>query len=169
VSSLTFLVGSPVDVFPGALAQAVGAVMRQQFPSVAYDGHDPYQSEPVEAIGWRQLQERVMRTLDGAPQLTTIDAYQAVYVPVAKDGVEHLAVGNLADPLQVGSLPALLEELRLFAAGASLPTDDLELMQLGLRYLEKDFDKDLDVQTYIQLLLSAKQAVVRNEPLWIVI
>lgn len=169
MSSLTFVVGSAVDVFSGELAQAVDATLRAQFPSIRHDGRDAYQSEPVEAIGWRQLQERVMRTLERAPQLTTIDAYQAVYVPVANDGVAHLPIANVADPLQVGSLPALLEELRRFAAGASLPTDDLELMQLGLRYLEVDFDKDLDVQTYIQLLLSAKQAAVRNESLWVVL
>jgi hypothetical protein len=66
-------------------------------------------------------------------------------------------------------LQALLEELRRFSEGAALPTDDLALMQLGLRYLEEDFDKDLDVQTYIQLFLSAKQAMARNESLWIVL
>lgn len=143
--------------------------MRRQFPSVKHDGDQPYESEPVEAIGWRQLQQRVMRTLDSAPQLTTIDAYQAVYVPVAHAQVEHVPVANLADPLQIGSLPALLDELRRFAAGAALPTDDVELMQLAAHYLETDFDKDFDVQTYVQLFLSAKQAVVRNEPLWVVV
>ena len=167
--SLTFVVGSATDVFAGDLAQAIDAELRKQFPSVERDGDEPYESEPVDAMGWRQLQQRVLRTLDAAPQLTTVDAYQAVYVPVAHGQVEHVPVANLADPLQIGSLPALLEELRRFAAGASLPTDDVELMQLAAQYLEGDFDADLDVQTYVQLFLSAKQAAVRKQSLWVVV
>ena len=110
-----------------------------------------------------------MRTLHGAPQLTTIDAYQAVYVPVAHDAIEHAPIANLADPLQIGSLPHLIDELRRFSAATSLPTDDVELMQLAAHYLENDFDSDLDVQTYVQLFLTAKQAMARNEPLWVVV
>ena len=64
----------------------------------------------------------------------------------------------------------MLEELRRFAAAASLPTDDVELMQLALRYFESDdFDADLDVQTYVQLMLSAKQASARGQALWVVV
>lgn len=167
--SLTFVVGAATDVFAGDLANAIDAELRKQFPSVARDGNEPYESEPVHATGWRQLQQRVMRTLDVAPQLTTVDAYQAVFVPVAHAQVEHVPIANLADPLQIGSLPALIEELRSFAAGASLPTDDVELMQLAAQYLEGDFDADLDVQTYVQLFLSAKQASARNQALWVVV
>ena len=167
--SLTFVVGSAADVFPGDLAGAIDAVLRRQFPSIVPDGDEPYQSEPVDARGWRLLQQRVLRTMDVAPQLTSVDAYQAVYVPPASEHVDHLPVPNVADPLQVGSLPALLTELRAFAAKASLPTDDVELMQLAAHYLETDFDADLDVQTYVQLLLSAKPAIARNQALWVVV
>jgi hypothetical protein len=167
--SLTFVVGSAADVFAGELAHAIDAELRKQFPSVEHDGDGPYESEPVEAQGWRLLQQRVMRTLDSAPQLTTVDAYQAVYVPVAHEHVEHVPVANLADPLQIGSLPALVDELRRFAASAALPTDDVELMQLAAHYLEVDIDADLDVQTYVQLLLSAKQAIARKQALWVVV
>jgi hypothetical protein len=167
--SLTFVVGSAADVFAGELARAIDAELRRRFPSVVHDGDQPYESEPVDAMGWRQLQERVLRTLDLAPQLTGVDAYQAVYVPGAPAAVAHVPVANLADPLQIGSLAALLEELRRFAAAASLPTDDVELMQLAAHYLEDDFDADLDVQTYVQLMLSAKQAAARNEALWVVV
>ncbi|HEY0158182.1 MAG TPA: hypothetical protein VGF28_12940 [Thermoanaerobaculia bacterium] len=166
---LTFVVGSAADVFAGELARAVGEELRRRFPSVVDDGDERYESEPVPATGWRALQTRVLRTLDVAPQLTSIDAYQAVYVPGAHAGVDHLPVANLADPLQVGSLPALLEELRRFASTAALPTDDVELMQLGAHYLEGDEDADLDVQTYVQLMLTAKQAAARNQPLWVVV
>ena len=167
--SLTFVVGAATDVFAGDLAQAIEAELRKQFPSLERDGEERYESEPVHASGWRQLQQRVLRTLDAAPQLTAVDAYQAVYVPVAHAGVEHVPVAHLADPLQIGSLPALIDELRRFAAGASLPTDDVELMQLAAHYLAGDADADLDVQTYAQLFLSAKQAAARNQALWVVV
>ena len=168
--SLTFIVGTAADVFAGDLASAIDAELRKQFPVEARDGEEPYHSEPVDATGWRQLQQRVLRSLDVAPQLTTVDAYQAVYVPAAHPTGEHLPIANLADPLQVGSLPALIEELQRFASTASLPTDDLELMKLGAYYLEADDpDADLDVQTYVQLMLSAKQAAARKQALWVVV
>jgi hypothetical protein len=165
---LTFLVGSAGDVFSGELARAIEAEVRRRFPSVRVDDPHRYESEPVDVRGWRALQKRVLETLDVAPQLTGIDAYQAVYVPGAGAGVEHLPIANVADPLQVGSLEALLEELRRFAAKAALPTDDVELMQLAAQYLESDVDADLDVQTYVQLLLSAKQAAAHGQALWVV-
>ena len=167
--SLTFVAGSAADVFPGELAGAIDAALRKHFPALASDGDEAYHSEPVDASGWRLLQQRVLRTMDLAPQIAGVDAYQAVYIPPASDHVDHLPVANLADPLQVGSLPALIAELRTFAEKNALPTDDVELMQLAAHYLETDVDKDLDVQTYVQLLLSAKQAIARNQPLWIVI
>lgn len=166
--SLTFVVGSAADVFGSDLARAIDAELRERFPT--RQGGEAYRSEPVEASGWRALQTRVLRLLDLAPQITGVDAYQAVYVPSSEGGVEHLPIANLADPLQVGSLPALFEELHRFAANALLPTDDVELMKLAVYYLEHDDpDADLDVQTYVQLLLSARQAVARSEPLWIVV
>jgi hypothetical protein len=88
---------------------------------------------------------------------------------VAIEQVEHVPIANAADPLQVGSLAKLIEELRRFASAASLPIDDVELMQLSAQYLEQDDpDADLDVQTYIQLMLSAKQAAARQQALWVV-
>jgi len=168
--SLTFVVGNASDVFAGDLALAIDSELSRRFPATAKRTDEPYQSEPVEATGWRQLQQRVLQSLDLSPQLATVDAYQAVYLPSAHQNVEHLPIGNLADPLQVGSLPVLLEELGRFAAAASLPTDDVELMQLAVRYLESDdIDADLDVQTYVQLMLSARQAMTRGQALWIVV
>ncbi|MEO8382764.1 MAG: hypothetical protein ABI779_24110 [Acidobacteriota bacterium] len=166
--SLTFVVGKAADVFGADLARAIDAALRQRYAMGR--GGEAYRSEPVAASGWRALQARVLRTLDDVPQLTGIDAYQAVYVPGEESGVQHLPIANLADPLQVGSLPALFAELHRFAASASLPTDDVELMKLAVYYLEHDDpDADLDVQTYVQLLLSARQAIARGEPLWIVV
>ncbi len=155
-------------MFSGDLARAVDGALHDRF---AFDGaaEEKYESEPVEASGWRELQRRVHQTLDVAPHLTTVDAYQAVYIPAGIDHVEHVPIANVADPLQVASLPALVDELKRFAASASLPTDDLELMKLGAHYLEaEDINADLDVQTYVQLMLSAKQAIARRQALWIV-
>lgn len=84
---LTFVAGSAADVFADDLARAIDAELRRRFPSVALDGVERYESEPVDATGWRALQKRVLQTLDVAPQLTTVDAYQAVYIPGAHDGV----------------------------------------------------------------------------------
>ena len=167
--SLTFIVGSAADVFPQDLARAVDDELHRRFPALESDADEKYESDPVDASGWRMLQQRVLRTLDVAPQLTTVDAYQAVYIPGAGSSVEHVPIANAADPLQVGSLAQLIEELRRFAKAASLPIDDVELMQLAAQYLEHDDpDADLDVQTYIQLMLSAKQAAARKQALWVV-
>jgi hypothetical protein len=107
--------------------------------------------------------------LISAPHLGGLDAYQSVYLPLQFEDVDHVAIASVADPLEVGSLDVLLDELRLFASRASLPTDDVELMQLAAKYLEDDelFDADLDIQTYVQLLLTAKQASAHGFPLWL--
>ena len=159
--TLTFVAGTAVDVFGAALGRAIDAVVATP------GGIEPYRSDPVDAAGWRALQSAVMRAMDDAPQITTVDAYQAVYVPGAS-GVSHVAVANLADPLQVGSLDALLEELRRFAAVASLPVDDVELMRLAAQLLEGD-EVNLELETYVQLMLTAKQAFARRQALWVVV
>jgi hypothetical protein len=167
--SLTFVVGAAADVFAEDLARAIEAELsRFGMPNARAD--EPYHSEPVDASGWRALQRRVHQALDVAPHLTAVDAYQAVYLPSRIEHVEHVPIANLADPVQVASLPELLDELQRFAASASLPTDDVELMQLAAHYLEsEDIDADLDVQTYVQLMLSAKQASARGQALWVVV
>ncbi|HEX9327307.1 MAG TPA: hypothetical protein VF915_12365 [Reyranella sp.] len=160
---LTFVVGSAADVFGPALAQAVESVLRRRFPALSLGTGEPYRSEPIEFAGWQQLSKRAQR-------LAAVDPYQAVFVAADVGAVETLAIPNAADPLQVASLERLLDELRRFAAAASLPTDDVELMQLAAKYLEDDalFHADLDVQTYVQLMLSAKQASATRRPLWVV-
>jgi hypothetical protein len=166
---LTFVVGSASAVFGPALAGAVAGVLRARFPAMPGGDADAYRSEPVEFAGWRELTGRVVSALGEARQLTGVEPYQAVFLREAT-GIETLAIPDAADPLQVASLDGLLDELRRFAAIMDLPTDDVELMELAARYLEEDLllDADLDVQTYVQLMLSAKQAAARGEPLWVV-
>jgi hypothetical protein len=167
--ALVFVAGNAADVFAPDLAKAIEAGLRNRFPALAAFRSEPYRSEPVEGIGWPQLQTRVMRTIEAAPHLSGLDAYQSVYLPLRFEIVEHIIIPTVADPLEAGSLDALLDELRLFAAKASLPTDDVELMQLAAKYLEDDalFDTDLDIQTYVQLFLTAKQAAAHRVGLWI--
>jgi hypothetical protein len=159
--SLTFVVGRAGDVFGPALADAVDAALRGRFPSLSLRDGDPYRSEPVEFAGWRDLARR-------APLL--VEPYQAVFVPTELPAVETVAIPNAADPLQVASLSRLLAGLQAFAEDAALPTDDVELMTLAAKYLEDDLliSDDLDVQTYVQLMLSAKQAAATGRALWVV-
>ena len=166
---LAFVAGAAADVFTPDLAEAVDGVLRARGGAV--EAGEIYRSDPVDARGWSRLQARVARTLDAAPQLTTMDAYQSVYLPNGGSAVERVPIENVADPLEIGSLDALLAELRAFAAKAALPTDDVELMQLAAHYLENDalVEQDLDVQTYIQLMLAAKQSAAHGVPLWIAI
>jgi hypothetical protein len=169
--SLTFVVGNAADVFPPDFAREVEGELRKRF-ELGSSSEDAYRSDDLEAVGWPALQQRAVNALGvgGASQIAAVDAYQAVYLPGASGPVEHIAVANAADPLQVGSVAKLVEELNALAAKTKLPTDDIELMDLAAHYLEDDakFDQDLDVQTYIQLMLSAKQAVARKQPLWVV-
>ncbi len=169
---LTFVAGTAADVFSGDLAEAVKGELHNRYGFTSAEVEEPYRSEPVNAAGWRDLQtlSRSMLGEGAAPHLTGVDAYQAVYVPVSLGKVEQIPIANAADPLQVGSLTALIDHLTQFAARTNLPTDDVQLMELAAHYLEDDtaFDKELDVQVFVQLMLSAKQAVARKQALWVV-
>ena len=160
---LTFVAGSAQDVLGPDLARAVEEALRKRFPVANGEGEEAYRSDEVDVRGWVALQTRV-------PQIAGIDAYQAVFVAAPLRGIEEVTVPNVADPFHVASLPALLDALQQFATRAKLPVDEVELMQLAARYLEDDdlFEADLDVQTYVQLMLSARQAMARGQALWIV-
>jgi hypothetical protein len=166
--ALVFVAGNAAGVFGPELAAAIDAALRARFPSLRVVAAEGYRSDPVDAGGWSQLQARAMRLI-AAPHLGGLDAYQSVYLPLRFARVEHIAIPTVADPLEVGSLDVLLDELRLFASRASLPTDEVELMQLAAKYLEDDdlFDADLDVQTYVQLMLTAKQAAAHGVAVWL--
>jgi hypothetical protein len=165
--SLTFVVGTAADAFRGDLASSVADAIRTRYAFEPAAAGDPYESEPVHASGWRELQNLMVSML-GESRLSEVEAYQAVFIPGKANGVDHVALPAVADPLQVGSLETLVDELTRFASHAQLPTDDLELMQLAADYLESAVDTELDFQTYIQLMLSARQAIARKQALWIV-
>lgn len=165
---LTFVVGTASDAFQGDLASAVESELLSRYSFVPEPGEERYESEPVQASGWRELQNLMTSMVDGRSRLAEVEAYQAVFIPAAVEAVDYVTLPAVADPLQVVSLQALVDELTRFATKAQLPTDDLELMQLGADYLEEGPDHDLDFQTYVQLMLSARQAIARKQALWIV-
>ena len=167
---LTFVVGTASDAFRGELAATVERELLARYSFRPASTGERYESEPVNAAGWRELQNLMSSMLGAgsAPQLTKVDAYQAVYIPAPIKSVDHLQVPGVADPLQVASLPGLVEELTKFASHAGLPTDDMELMSLAADYLEAGADRELDFQTYVQLMLSARQAMARKQALWVV-
>ena len=167
---LTFMVGTPSDAFPDGIAETIGSELRSRYDFDPAHVDEPYESEPVNVAGWRELQSLVSSMLGegAAPHITGVDAYQAVYIPANVKRVDHVDVPGVADPLQVASLDGLVEELTRFADHAQLPTDDLELMGLAAEYLEAGNDHELDFQTYVQLMLSARQAIARKQALWIV-
>lgn len=160
--SLSFVAGSARDVFPADLAGVVEAELRKRFPMPPPDEDAVYRSDAVDGRGWAVLQERI-------PELAPIDPYQAVFIPAPIDCVTEVALPNVADPLHVCSLDALMTALSAYAKRESLPVDDVELMQLAANYLEsEEEDADLDVQLYVQLMQTSKQASVHQQPLWIV-
>jgi hypothetical protein len=165
---LSFVVGDARAALGESFGEAVDAALRGRFPELPPAEGEVYVSDELEVAGWRALQARVAGVMQ-APQITAIDIYLAVYIPSGHDEIVEVAVANAADPLQVGAVGALLAELRDFSSRASLPSDDVELMGLAAHYLEDDalFDADLDIQTYLQLFLSAKQAAAAGQPLWI--
>jgi hypothetical protein len=164
---IVFLVGDAADVFEPQFASSVAAELRARYPAAAAGG-EAYRSDEIEAQAWRELQQRTGAL---APQVSRMEAYQAVWAPGGPSPIAAVPIANAGDPLHVGSLEKLVEELSVFASANSLPTDDIELMQLAAKYLEDDalFDRDLDIQLYVQLMLSARQASARRQPLWIVL
>src|SRR5204863_1931707 len=123
------------------LGRAVEGALRQRFSLKDGKVDEPYRSDEVDVRGWVALQTRV-------PQIANIDAYQAVFIDAPLKGIEEIFLPNVADPFHVAGLQALIDGLSSFAAVSSLPTDDVELMQLAAKYLEDDelIDADLDIQ-----------------------
>ena len=167
---IVFIAGRASEAYPAEFAELVNDAVRARFPDLDGEAPEAYRSDEIDPQGWIALQQRAKRALgETAPHLTSVEPYQAAYVPQQLESVQHVTIPNAADPLQIGSIPRLIDELTRLAEKESLPTDDVELMNLAAEYLEdEDPDRDLDIQTFIQLLLSAKQAGARRQALWIV-
>jgi hypothetical protein len=131
----------------------------------------PHYSEQVAWSGWGELQNRATSVLGGeqVPHLLAVDAWQGVFLPIVITPTE-IKMGNHPSPLRCASLPMLIKELERFAEALSLPTEEEGLLQPAEKYLDDNdlVDTDMDIQTYIQLMLSAKVADLNKQPLWIV-
>lgn len=172
---LAFTVGTTSNAFMQLFAAQVQQEIEKQFqysvPESTSFGDEGYKSDELGWSGWRKLQERAVAVLgaENVPHLLAIAAWQGVYLPVPINPVEILIAGN-GIPLQCGSLPALLEELEKLAEVQGFPIDQEGLEELWEKYAEDDdlIDEDVDIQTYSQLMLSAKVAVSQKLPLWVV-
>ena len=63
----------------------------------------------------------------------------------------------------------LIGELERVGPALGLATDDDGLARIAAKYADDDScDDDMEVQAYAQLLLAARQAIARRQPLWVV-
>ena len=170
---LIFTVGCPRDAFVEPFADIVAETFDAHFSSAFPVETDqvPYISDEVGWSGWRELQERAQRVLSSQPpmHLLSMEAWHGVYVPVPTE-IGSFSFDEQETPLDVASLPDLVRELDSLGRADGLPVDDDGLDALAMRYMEDDdlADQDMDVQTYVQLLLAAREATRRNQPLWVV-
>src|ERR1043165_6632837 len=125
---LTFVVGRAADVFGPVLADAVDSTLRARFPSLALGPGERWESDPVEFAGWRELARRT-------PMLSALEPYQAGLIPAdaaagrgAPPDPERRRPAAGGQPLAFARRPARIRRFR------ALPTDDVELMELGAKY-----------------------------------
>jgi hypothetical protein len=171
---LCFTVGITDNAFEQPFSLEVKQELKKQLgysePLESPFGDDGFGSEEVAWSGWNKLQERASSILgeERVPHLLSIDAWQGVYLPVLIDPTV-INIMNDSTPLQCASLPLLSIELEEFAKALSLPIQEEELQELWDKYMdEEEEDEDMDIQTYIQLMLSTKVAISYNLPLWVV-
>jgi hypothetical protein len=170
---LYFTAGNPADVFVEAFGETVRRTLESHFGGqFVFDSSDPpYTSEEVGWSGWRQLQDRARGLIpeEKIAHFLSMEAWQGVYVPVETD-IGVFTFDGHSTPLSVASLDHLLGELEAIGVALGLPTDGADMQSLFLGYRDDDdrCDDDMDIQTYVQLLLSAREAKKRNQPLWVV-
>lgn len=172
--ALVFKVGGPEDVFNADYGAGVRAELEAHFGD-AMDlspSADPWYSEELGWSGWADLQDRSLEAFGdkATPHLLSMEAWNGVYVPVETDPCRFEEVPGDATPLDIASLFALIGELESLGEALELPIDEPGLYALAQKYLDDDelCDEDMDLQTYAQLLLGARIALERNQPLWVV-
>lgn len=171
---LAFSIGTAASIFSEPFAARIQDVVKKvlgySIPLETPFEDDAYWSEELGWSGWDQLQERAILSLgeENIPQLLAMEAWQGVYLPVDMKPIE-ISIIEEEEPLQCGSLPLLVKELEQFAEKEGLPIDKEGLEEFWEKYLDDDFvDEDMDIQTYLQLMLTAQIALAHNLPLWIV-
>ena len=170
---LIFTVGRPSDVFDEPFAGVVQHVLEAECEDdIAFEDEnaEPFNSTELGWSGWSLLQERARFAL--APEeishFLSMDAIHGAYLP---GWVEAGAILFEASPmpLDVASLEGLIDELEKLGPALGLPTDSEGLAHIVHRYRDDDScDDDMEIQTYAQLLLAAREAARRRQPLWVV-
>jgi hypothetical protein len=169
---LTFTVGNPSDAFVEPFATRVRGTLEVECEgSVVLDSaEEPYYSQELGWSGWQLLQELASDKVspEQVPHLLSMEAWSGVYLP-SWNRIGALEFDGEPTPLDVASLDSLIEELELVGRALGLATDAEGLKAIAVKYEDDDLvDSDMEIQTYAQLLLAAREAKRRKQPLWIV-
>jgi hypothetical protein len=140
---LSFQVGSAEQVILEPAASRFVARLASSYPAsrAGANSREAWCSTELAWSGWSALQGRVASTLGEtrAPHLLSMEAWFGAYLPTELE------------------------------PGANLPVDEAGLKALEAKYDDDELcDEDMDVQTYAQLLLGARMAQSRNQPLWVI-
>lgn len=165
---LTFKVGSASDVFFGDFAEMVEAELARQlrYAAAGAPGISPYYSEDVDWFGWAQFQQMATMALGmpNVPNILSVEAWRSVYLPIHLEPVTILVDEDVE--LQCASLPGLMVELEALAASQAWASDPAGLRALWAKHSQDD--EAVEIQTFIQLFLSAQVASERGMSLWVV-
>lgn len=170
---LVFTVGRPADVFDEPFAEVVQHVLKAECEDdITFDeaGVEPFNSAELGWSGWNLLQERARLALspEEVPNLLSMDAIHGAYLPGWVEAGAILFDANPM-PLDVASLESLVDELEKLGPALGLATDADGLAKIAKRYQDDDScDDDMEIQTFAQLLLTAREAARRRQPLWVV-
>lgn len=172
---LTFSVGHPREVFVAEFAERVQSTLESNFGDcVDWSSTQPhYYSNELGWSGWQMLQQRALELLghDEVPHFLSMEAWCGCFIP-GPAPIGSFKFENAPTPLDVASLDALQNELVAIGNALGLPTDDIGLTELAEKYDDDDdddlCDDEMDIQTYIQLLLAVHVAVRRHQVLWVV-
>ena len=170
---LKFTVGRPTDVFDEPFAELVGYVLEAECANNVdwgLDGVEPFHSAELGWSGWNLLQERarVALTPEEVPNLLSMEAMHGAYLPGWPEA-GAIVFDDYPMPLDVAPLEALIGELEKVGPALGLATDEAGLAAIATKYADDDLcDDDMEIQTYAQLLLAARVAVTRRQPLWVV-
>ncbi len=169
---LVFSVANPDDVFVESYARKVRVALEKLFKKqVVLDSQDePYYSTELGWSGWGLLQERSCDLLgeDALPAFLSMEAWNGCYVP-CETKPRAVTIEGQDTPLSIASLAALTVELEAIGKALKLATDNEGLAELAEKYNDDDFiEDDMDVQTFVHLLLAAREAEDRRQALWIV-
>ncbi len=170
---LVFTVGRPSDVFDEPFAELVRHVLEAECEDdvdFGEAGVEPFHSSELGWSGWSLLQERARVAVppEEVANLLSMDAIHGAYLPGWGEAGAILFDATPM-PLDVAPLEGLIAELEKLGPALGLATDLDGLAQIVARYQDDDScDDDMEIQTFAQLLITAREAARRRQPLWVV-